>query len=172
MSKFKATKETVLATLNRFAVFSSSMEEEQSGIAITSISYTDKHGKPFTYEKSKDPYAIVNFKAITEYQLAEAFAEFQKGDYEKALGRNLSINMSPEKARELVPNQRGILYTTLVPKKDDPNTLICVADSFVPTVARKASFGAFGALVASLEASTEASTEETTTETKPKTIVS
>tara|TARA_R110002050_G_scaffold250523_1_gene388465 strand:+ start:1310 stop:1822 length:513 start_codon:yes stop_codon:yes gene_type:complete len=168
MSKFKATKETVLATLNRFAVFSSSMEEDKSNIAITSISYTDKTGKPFTYEKSKDPYAIVNFKAITEYQMHEAFAEYQKGNYTEALGRNLSLNMSPEQARKLSPNQRGILYTTMVPKKDDPSTMIVVADSFTPTVSEKATFGMFGTLVASLAPTENA--EEPATETKPKTL--
>ena len=107
-------------------------EVDYKGIQVSNISRLDKDGKPFTYEESGDAYAIINFKAITSYGVAEAGRLLQEGDTQSATNQNLSIRMRMEEVEKLglMPKQRGTL--TLVEGTTKEGEAAIFGDTFVP----------------------------------------
>lgn len=85
---------------------------------VSSIGYTNADGEPFTYD-SGDEYAIVNFVAVNEHQLAEAVAHYKAGRYTEAVNTNMSMRMSVADAQKLRAKLSGTLTCHLVDLKDD-----------------------------------------------------
>lgn len=102
---------------------------DHTGIQITSIQKLDKDGKPFTWE-SGDRYAIVNFKAQTDYLRAKAAELFVAGDYQGATNTNLSLGMPIEEANLLAPKQRGTV--TLIDGQTKEGEDAIFVGTFVP----------------------------------------
>lgn len=102
------------------------------GIEVTNIGYTDADGEPFAWE-SGDEYAIVSFKALTEYQFDNAVQAFIEEDYEGAVRHNLTLSLPVEKARLLSVKTPGTLVCRKILNNDGVE--IMVANSYQPAVA-------------------------------------
>lgn len=106
------------------------------GIEITNIGYVDADGEPFAWE-SGDEYAIVSFKALTEYQFDNAVQSFIEEDYETAVRNNLTLSVPVEKARLWTVKTPGTLVCRKILNNDGIE--IMVANSYQPAVAIDAS---------------------------------
>jgi len=102
------------------------------GIEINHIGFTDADGEPFAWE-SGDEYAIVSFKACTEYQFNNAVEAFVAEDYDEAVRSNLTLSVPVEKARLWSIKTPGTLVCRKIMNND--NVEIMVANSYQPAVA-------------------------------------
>ncbi len=106
-----------------------------SGVEINNVTHQMNDGTKFYWkdEEGNDTdrsYSIVNLKAMTPYQQAEAVAALQLGDYEAAVNKTLSLNVDHDTAMEWEAVGVGSLTLTKVMNKDGVEIL--VAKKFVP----------------------------------------
>lgn len=109
------------------------------GVEISYIGYTNKDDEPFEWlDEDGDAtgryFALVSFKAMNPYQLAQAVEEFSNEEYDEACNHNLSLRMDVEKARELSAGMLGTLicHNVVVTNDDDEEVETLMAKSFAP----------------------------------------
>jgi len=87
------------------------------GIEVTNISTVDGDGNAFAYPDGTE-YAIVNLKAVNQYGLEQAVADYKAEDFQEACNHNLSISMSIEEADKLSKGVFGTLVCRQIALKD------------------------------------------------------
>lgn len=96
------------------------------GVEVSHVGFTDKHGDAFEWENG-DEYAIVSFKAMSEYGFDRAVEDFNDEEYADACKHTLSMSMDVEKARDLI-GAVGVLTCHKIENKD--GEMITVVKSF------------------------------------------
>jgi hypothetical protein len=102
------------------------------GVEITHIGFTNADGEPFVWD-SGDEYAIVSFKALTEYQFNEAVQNFIAEDFDEAVRRNITLSVPVEKAQLWSKGVPGTLVCHNIVNNDGVE--IMVAKTYQPAVA-------------------------------------
>jgi len=121
-----------------------------NGIEINNVTHQMNDGTKFYWKDSEGndtdrSYSIVNFKAMTTYQQAEAMRLFTEGDFEGAVNKTISLNVDHETAMEWEAVGVGSLTLTKVINKDGAE--IVVAKKFVPAQTIDATRVDFSALL-------------------------
>lgn len=96
------------------------------GVEVSHVGFTDRHGDAFEWENG-DEYAIVSFKAMSEYGFDRAVEDFNDEEYTDACNHTLSMSMDVEKARDLI-GAVGVLTCHKIENKD--GEMITVVKSF------------------------------------------
>jgi hypothetical protein len=146
------TKEIAMKIIESKPVIDQAMVPYK-GIEVTYVGYTDSDGNAFTWE-SGDEYAIVSFKAVTEYGFEQSVEDFKNEDYNSAVNHNLSMSMSVDKARELSIKTPGTLVCHFVTNKDGVEIL--VPRSYAPTQAVVAKTRSLASILAKSDVQVEA----------------
>lgn len=105
------------------------------GVEVSNVGFKDADGDPFEWEDGTE-YAIVSFKAMSEYQFDRACEDFENEDYTDACNHNLSLSVEATKARDLI-GATGVLVCHKVENKD--GEMIVVVKSFKAVPAENAS---------------------------------
>lgn len=110
-SNFVASEETVARILGRATVVATAGAIEN--ILITNISEFNpqEDGERWRYEPRDgqevgDAYAIVNFRMLTEYGMAEALRLYEEGEYLEALNQTMSCRVPLEQLNTIAKGLR------------------------------------------------------------------
>lgn len=110
-SNFVASEETVARILGRATVVATGGAIEN--ILITNISEFNpqEDGERWRYEPRDgqevgDAYAIVNFRMLTEYGMAEALRLYEEGEYLEALNQTMSCRVPLEQLNTIAKGLR------------------------------------------------------------------
>lgn len=96
------------------------------GVEVAHVGFTDKHGDAFEWDNG-DEYAIVSFKAMSEYHFDQALEDFNNEDYNEACNHTLSLSVPADKARDMI-GASGVLVCHKIENKD--GDMIVVVKSF------------------------------------------
>jgi len=96
------------------------------GVEVSNVGFKDADGDPFEWEDGTE-YAIVSFKAMSEYHFDRASEDFENEDYADACNHNLTLSVEATKARELI-SSTGVLVCHKIENKD--GDMIVVVKSF------------------------------------------
>lgn len=105
------------------------------GVEVSNVGFKDADGDAFEWEDGTE-YAIVSFKAMSEYHFDRASEDFDNEDYTDACNHNLSLSVEATKARELI-GSTGVLVCHKIENKD--GEMIVVVKSFKAVPAENAS---------------------------------
>lgn len=96
------------------------------GVEVSNVGFKDKDGDAFEWEDGTE-YAIVSFKAMSEYHFEKASEDFDNEDYADACNHTLSLSVEATKARDLI-GATGVLVCHKIENKD--GDMIVVVKSF------------------------------------------
>jgi len=105
------------------------------GVEVSNVGFKDRDGDPFEWEDGTE-YAIVSFKAMSDYHFDRAIEDFEDEEYADACNHTLSMSMEASKARELI-GSTGVLVCHKIENKD--GEMITVVKSFKAVPAESAS---------------------------------
>ena len=83
------------------------------GIEVSHVGYTDGDGEPFAWEDGSE-FAVVSFKAVSEYGFQQSVEDFKNEDFESASNHKLTMRMSVDKAQDLAKGVPGTLVCHMV----------------------------------------------------------
>jgi hypothetical protein len=98
-------------------------------IEIFKIKYTNYAEDPFT-EENGDEYAIVTFRAFSEYEFEQAIEAFVEEDYHIPKHKLMSMKMPLNLAEKLNPRMKGALLLHYI--FDSENNEFVVPEKFTP----------------------------------------
>lgn len=105
------------------------------GIEVSHVGYTDGDGEPFMWEDGTE-FAIVSFKAVSEYGFEQSVEDFKNEDFDSAVNHKLTMRMNVDKAQDLAKGVPGTLVCHMVTVDiDGVDTEVLMPKTYTPAAA-------------------------------------